>query len=112
MSDSTPQNTKKTYKKVHAIYHTSSTFIIPDDVTDFYIHWDTLYYTGKEGKQHKVEPLYSAEHDTDFMKRPVETEEEEANESEQEGASEYDSCEEEKDSDTEEKPAVQSKGPN
>ena len=90
MSDTTIKSNSVTYKKVCATYHVSSEFLIPEDCQDYWIKWDFLYYTDKEGKTHKVTPRWSATDDTEFMKRPGDIDEEEADEEEQEDAPTYD----------------------
>ena len=79
------KNMKNT-RLVTATYRVHNEFIVPDylledeenekavigDVGSWYIKWDTLSYTNKEGEEIEVEPIVGVEHSHEF-KWPDET---------------------------------------
>ena len=60
-------------KTVIAKYVLYSTFTIPEDVTDYQIHWDKLTYTDAKGEEVELTPTQDCQDDHEVYHRPTET---------------------------------------
>lgn len=69
----TTQKFLKMPKTVIAKYVLYSTFTIPDDVSEYEIHWDNLTYTDAEGNDVELEPTTDCKDDHEVYHRPADT---------------------------------------